>query len=328
MSEQHLIEQLRLFDLGLNLTVIREEGRKLAALDCAALTQQAYGWGWNVFTRWCERAGATPFPADAGIVEDFITWAAVVRDDGTPYRPMTIRVFLAAIAKRHKMQGFESPISRRALLLVSNAGRNPASESKRKEAITPELVIKLCKALAGDQVISIRNRSMIALCFAGGFRRSELLQLELRDVSVRGNELAIFLRKSKTDQKFVGRTVIVQATRNRIACPLHQLERWLEVRGDWPGPLFCAARNNALQRRFIGGQALCAAVKEGLRRLGIKSEPYGAHSLRSGFVTAAAENGASELVIRARTGHRQIGALAYYVRDRQGLRINPLKGVL
>ena len=328
MLQRHPSEQLRLFDFGLSLSVIREESRKLEASDCAAHTQEAYVYAWRIFTRWCERVGKAPLPADFLTVEDFITWAAVVREDGAPYRPKTIRLFLAAITKQHKVHGFGSPVSNRARLLLSNAERNPVSESKRKEAITPDLLMRLCKVWAGEELLSIRNRSMIALGFAGGFRRSEVMGLELRDIHVQGSELAVFLRKSKTDQKFVGRTVIVQAARNKVACPLRQLERWLEVRSDWAGPLFCAARNNALQNQFIGGSALCSAVQEGLRRLGVESHVYGAHSLRSGFVTAAAANGASELAIRSRTGHKQIAALAYYVRDQQGLRINPLKGVL
>lgn len=327
MLEQHPGEQLRLFDLGLNLTAIREAGRKLELLDRAVHTQLAYGWSWSIFMRWCAQVAKSPLPADSATLEDFITWAAVVRD--APYRPRTIRLFVAAIARQHENSGFVLPISPRARLLLSNVERNPTSESKQKHAITPELLVKLCAVWKGDALISLRNRSMITLGFAGGFRRSELAELELRDIQINGNELAIFLRKSKTDQKFEGRTVLVQAaTKHKVTCPIRQLRRWLEVRADWPGPLFCAARNGHLQDKFISGSALCRAVQQGLEQLGVNAGNYGAHSLRSGFVTAAAENGASELAIRSRTGHKQIGALAHYVRDRQGLRINPLKGVL
>lgn len=326
----NVFEQIQLFDTGLNLTAIRAEGKKLEAFERAAQTEYAYGWSWRIFTKWCERAGKLPLPADSATIEDFVTWAAVARDDAMPYRPATIRLFVSAVVREHQKQGFASPVSPRARLLLHNAARNPVqAESTQKDALTPAQLVKICGGLdSADDLLSIRNRAMIALGFAGGFRRSEIAGLELRDVQIIENEIAVRLRKSKTDQTFEGRTVVVQKTKRKVTCPLRQLRRWLQVRGEWAGPLFCSVQHNRIHDKFVGGEALCSAVQRGLERIGVDSSAYGAHSLRSGFVTAAADNGASELVIRARTGHKQIGMLARYVRDRQGMRVNPLKGVL
>lgn len=47
-------------------------------------------------------------------------------------------------------------------------------------------------------------------------------------------------------------------------------------------------------------------VKSAVKRIGLDERLYGAHSLRAGFVTAAAESGAGELMIASQTGHRRM----------------------
>ena len=54
-----------------------------------------------------------------------------------------------------------------------------------------------------------------------------------------------------------------------------------------------------------------------LGRAGYKPESYGGHSLRAGFATQAAINGATELEIMRQTGHRSLVTLRRYIREGQ-----------
>lgn len=69
-------------------------------------------------------------------------------------------------------------------------------------------------------------------------------------------------------------------------------------------------------------------LKRALRLIGEDPDSFGAHSLRAGFVTAAAEAGASEISIIQRTGHRSVATVLGYVRPAQVFRSNPIAGVL
>lgn len=324
-------EQLALFDTGLNLTETRSEMEDLMQKERSKNTLKAYAYSWSVFARWCEsKAGRQPLPASPDTVALFVTWA--IKKKG--YRLDTVRLCLAAIAERHKSLNQPSPLTPEIRTLVSNASREQAESdshppSRAKQALRPPQITTIARSM-GNDVLGVRDRALMCVGFFCGLRGSEIMALHLCDISFdeQSGDLVIKLRRLKTDQKGKGRLVRVQRGKSALTCPVRQLKRWLSVRGDWPGPLFCSAKRYTVQRRGVQGRVLCHAVHRGLRKIGVNPAAYGAHSLRSGFVTASAENGASELAIRARTGHKSIGMLARYVHDIQGLRVNPLKGVL
>jgi hypothetical protein len=109
-----------------------------------------------------------------------------------------------------------------------------------------------------------------------------------------------------------------------------QIEAWIAVRGREHGPLFLPfrGRNPHPENRPCQPDLICHVVKRALKKAGIDPARYGAHSLRSGMVTAAAENGADLISICERTGHECIQTLLGYVRSRGGFNRDPLAGVL
>jgi integrase len=68
-------------------------------------------------------------------------------------------------------------------------------------------------------------------------------------------------------------------------------------------------------------------VKAAARRAGIADEAIGGHSLRAGFLTAAAQ-GASIWKLMEVSRHRSIGTLQGYVRDREHSRNHAGEGLL
>src|SRR6266516_2933012 len=82
------------------------------------------------------------------------------------------------------------------------------SAPSRKTAMTAELVLAAV-AKPGKSLRDLRNRAMLLIGFAGAFRRSELIGLDVADVTETDDGLLLHIRRSKTDQEGHGRKVAI-----------------------------------------------------------------------------------------------------------------------
>jgi integrase len=62
---------------------------------------------------------------------------------------------------------------------------------------------------------------------AGGFRRSELVALNLDDIELRPGGLLVHVRKSKTDQEQAGATIDIPYGSVEGTCPVRVYKAWL-----------------------------------------------------------------------------------------------------
>jgi integrase len=67
----------------------------------------------------------------------------------------------------------------------------------------------------------------------------------------------------------------------------------------------------------MDAEAVAKIVKRCVELIGLDPKLYGAHSLRAGFVTEAAERGVSDTLIASHTGHRSVQSLRFYFRRRR-----------
>ena len=67
----------------------------------------------------------------------------------------------------------------------------------------------------------------------------------------------------------------------------------------------------------MDAEAVAKIVKRSVALIGLDPRLYGAHSLRAGFVTEAAEQGVSDTLIASHTGHRSVHSLRFYYRRRR-----------
>jgi site-specific recombinase XerD len=68
-------------------------------------------------------------------------------------------------------------------------------------------------ATAPDRLSGLRDRALLLLGFAGAFRRSELVALDVADVAETQTGLLVTIRRSKTDQEAMGRTIAITCGR-------------------------------------------------------------------------------------------------------------------
>lgn len=228
----------------------------------------------------------------------------------------TLNRRVVAINHAHKDKGLKSP-TRSALVTDTLRGIRRINGSKQRQ-VMPLLkadLMKITKRLNG--LIGIRDKALLLIGFAGAFRRSELVALQVEDVRFVTEGVLLHIRRSKTDQNGVGRKVAIPYTKGSH-CPVRALKRWLEKSGIKTGALF------RRMKRFdqITDYGLCAAsvaliVKQRVRDAGLNPEQYSGHSLRAGLVTSAAQAGVSSWKIRQQTAHKSDLMLQRYIRDSQ-----------
>jgi integrase len=291
----------------------------------AANTKRAYGQAITRFQRWCTQAGREHMPATTDTTALFV---ADQLKGGA--RLATVELGLSAIRDAHLHARHPVPIDEAVRQLFANAKRRLREKPRQKAAITIEQLQRMSAALIAEKSpIAARDRAVIVFGFAGGWRRSELVGLDLADIEITSKGAAVQLRASKTDQRAQGRIVAIPRGSKPELCPVRALQSWLKERGNHPGPLFTQCRppgTPTLER--IQGETINQALKRALKRIGEDQTRYGAHSLRAGFVTTAAEAGASEISIMQRTGHRSMATVLRYIRPVAAFRADPLAGVL
>ncbi len=289
-------------------------------------TEAAYGSAWKLFTGWCLEKGFRPRPASFDAVSCYITHLV-----GQGLRNSTIRTKLSGIAHHHETAGYASPVDYRIREMLSNIARTRRERKQFKTPVTLEQVKNVIAKNRADTPKGARDRAMFALLFALGWRRSELRSLDLSDLAFpEGEGVTLSLGASKADQAGKGREVSIPFSNNQNVCPVRLLQKWIERRGAWPGPLFCGTdRHGHILRGRLGGRAICCIVQDMLKGSGVTdAKSYGAHSLRSGMITTAHLHGASHKAIMNSTGHMSAATVWNYVRGLDGFRHYPLKGVL
>ena len=88
----------------------------------------------------------------------------------------------AAIGYRHKQAGHEPPTNQEGGGRCCAASAGPWAPPREGKARVTADMLKQMLALCPDTLIGARDRALQALGFAGAFRRSELVALEVADL--------------------------------------------------------------------------------------------------------------------------------------------------
>jgi hypothetical protein len=97
--------------------------------------------------------------------------------------------------------------------------------------------------------------------------------------------------------------------------PVLALEEWLQAAGISEGPVFRpVALGGRVSAERLRAPSIAEVVKKYARLAGLDATAFAAHSLRSGFLTSAAEGGASVFKMMEISRHRSMDILRGYVR--------------
>ena len=277
---------------------------ELVRQSIAPSTRIAYDSDLRHFTAW-----GGSLPASSATIASYIAAHAGVLAVAT----ITRRV--ATLSKAHQAMGEQNPCQA-ALVKATLRGlrrKQGTAQKQAKPLLKDELFVVL--DAMGDSTKDVRDRALLLLGFAGGFRRSELVGLDVADIEIVRQGIIITLRYSKTDQEGAGRKIGIPHGRTQH-CPVAAVTAWLDRAGITQGAVFCpVTRYGHLQPLRLSGDAVSEVIRERLAAVGLNPEGYSGHSLRAGFATSAAQAGVSTFKIRAQTGHSSDAMLNRYVRD-------------
>ncbi len=293
---------------NVSLALAAERVRMYAAQSKALNTKKAYASDWRDFESWCLQAHRDCLPATPETVALYIAALADVA------RVSTITRRLSSVAVVHQLAGHESPTRHAsARVVMSGIRRVQGSAERGKRPVTAATLRAICATLPKTP-IGLRDRALLLLGFAGAFRRSELVGLDVPDLEFVTEGAIVRLRRSKVDQDGAGREIGIPHGVHEATCPVRALRRWIEATGV-TGPLFRSVnRHGRIGRTRLSEKAVALIVKRSMRAIGLADTDYAAHSLRSGLATEAALNGVPERVIMAQTGHRSVATVRRYIR--------------
>lgn len=286
----------------------------------AASTRRAYRADAKVFAAWCAERGIAPFPASAELVATFLSAEAA---KGVRYSTISRRA--AAINFAHAAAAMDSPTKAHLVSAALKGIRRTLGVAPTKKA--PATAGKLVEMVGHcpESLIGKRDRALLLLGFAGAFRRSELVALAVADIKEEPAGLRVTIRKSKTDQEGAGHTIAIPRGRH---CPVEALKAWLEAAGITDGPLFRSISKGGKVGTQLSTKSVAAIVKRYAKAAGLPAAEFAGHSLRAGFLTSAAEAGASIFKMAEVSRHRTLEVMKGYVRSAELFKSHAGAGLL
>jgi integrase len=171
------------------------------------------------------------------------------------------------------------------------------------------------RAAAAARLADIRDRALLLVGFAGCLRRSELVGLDVTDVTTTADGLVLAIRTSKTDQESAGALVGIAYGSYRPTCPVRAWQDWLTAAGLVAGPAFRAVnRHGTVSGGRLDPGSVARIVQRRVAAAGLDPADFAGHSLRSGFATAAARAGVADRAIMRQGRWRSAASLDSYVR--------------
>jgi|SRR5579871_1150682 len=275
-------------------------------------TLRGYRQAWRHFAAWCSLYERQPLPADPATVAEYLADCADIMAVGTIARR------IIAISKAHQAAGFSSPAAMSHAIVRETWRGIRRAKGIRQAQKDPVLVADLRGMIASTPsgLLGFRDRALLLLGFAGAFRRSEIVGLNVEDLRFDAAGLTILLRRSKTDQEGEGRLVGIPAGSDPETCPLRAVRFWLLASKIQHGALFRPiGRSGRLGEARLSDRSVALIVKRYAALIGKDVNQFAGHSLRAGLVTSAVIAGASERSIMNQTGHRSPMMVRRYIRN-------------
>lgn len=274
----------------------------------AVNTKKAYGTDWRLFVHWCQDHALESLPASEETVVYYLTFLSQTSKASTIKRKMT------AISQRHETANYASPTKTPLVQGVWNGiQRTIGVKEIGKDALWLQDLRQLVHVLPPSR-IGIRDHALLVIGWAGAFRRSELVAINVEDIQFTQDGLIIQIGKSKTDQTGAGQEVALPYGSNPLTCPVRSLKEWLIEADITEGPVFRRIDRHGNLYDRLTAQSVRLIVQKYCKEVGLPYEAFGAHSLRSGFCSSAAKAGKTEHQIMKQTRHKQSSSLQRYIK--------------
>ena len=277
-------------------------------------TLRAYKADYNDFALFCSKNNLQSMPTKPQIMSLYLTHLS------KSLKYSTLKRRLASISILHKMKGHY--IDTKHPIIIENLmgiKRTIGSHQKGKKPLLINDLKSLIEAIHQSNekdLKKIRDKALILVGFSGGFRRSELVDIENEDIEFVEEGVKIFVKRSKTDQSGEGMIKAIPYFDNENFCPVKALKKWIEESNLKNSKIF-----------NISDKSVALIIKKYANYAGLDGHKYAGHSLRSGFATSTAESGAEERNIMAMTGHKSTEMVRRYIKEANLFKNNALNKI-
>ena len=271
-------------------------------------TLRAYQSDFRDFSTFCAKNALCPIPTQPKIIALYITHLS------KSSKFSTLKRRIASISVIHKLKGHYLDIKHP--IIMENLHGIKRTLGSRQKAKKPILINDLKLIIKAIDKKRIRDKAIILIGFAGGFRRSELVNINFEDIDFVSEGVKILVKRSKTDQSGEGIIKAIPYFENSEFCPVITLKEYIKTKNIKEGQIFS-----------ISDKSVALIIKKYAKKAGLDSSGYAGHSLRSGFATTAAELGAEERNIMAMTGHKTTQMVRRYIHEANLFKNNALNKI-
>lgn len=258
---------------GDSLEEVRKKGRKRRESGKSPATLAAYRSAWKDFQQWCQENGEEALPADPDTVCDYL----FVRNRNL--KRSTLRKRLAAIRHFHEKEGHPSPTETDEVrtfwdgLLLMELTRQQSGTVRLEERLDEEKRRLIPPAPEEASLRQLRDRALVLLGIAGDLQRTELVGIDIEDISFEPEAMELTISDEKK--------LRVKRSRGELPCPVEALERWLKATGIEEGPVFRGVtRYDTLRKGRLRPESVSLIVKHAAEGAGLDPDDYSAEDLR------------------------------------------------
>ena len=298
---------LRKNDFVENNDKLSEKSKRRMRKSKAENTLRAYEADWLDFYDWCAHRKFPALPAEPETIVNYIN------DLADNAKANTVSRRLSAISENHKAAGFEDDNPCRSGLV-----RNALDAIKREKGTiqrgkTPLLFEDMQELSAYFDVTTLagrRDKALLLTGFMGAFRRSELVRIDVEDLTFSREGVVILVHQSKGDQEGQGEYVAIPYRSDPNVCAVVALKHWIDAGQLRRGPLF---RPLKLPNQRLTDKSVALIIKKYATLAGLNANDFAGHSLRRGFATSAAQHDVDERTIMQQTRHKSEKMVRRYI---------------
>jgi site-specific recombinase XerD len=274
-------------------------------------TLRAYEADWLDFYEWCSFHNSQALPAESETIVNYIN------DLADNAKANTISRRLSAISENHKAAGYvdnnpcRGGLVRNALDAIK---REKGTMQRGKAPILMEDLQNITSYFDVIDIAGIRDKALLLTGFMGAFRRSELVKIDIEDLTFTRDGVIILVAKSKGDQEGQGEQVAIPYSSNPDICAVTALKNWIYNAHLVTGPLFRPLNKyKQIRNRRLTNQSVALIVKKYVGLAGLNPDNFAGHSLRRGFATSAAQHDVDERSIMKQTRHKSEKMVRRYI---------------
>lgn len=188
------------------------------------------------------------------------------------------------------------------------------SSTHKKKSLTDKQAKALLNAVEGNNLISLRDRCIIALALQTGLRTCEISRANLGDFKDAGDYWTLAV---------IGKGHLQADSQVKVAPVVAEMILdYLNLRGKVADdePLFVSTSHNVLWKgnsygRRLSEQSIGKLIKRYMLKVGIKDKKISAHSCRHFAATTAIKSGVDIREVSAMLRHTSIVITATYLHD-------------